>query len=161
MNQETLKSILDYNPSTGEFVWRKRMSKRGVLGKIAGTTSRQGYIHINTSGKCYMAHRLAWLYVHGELPKGSIDHIDMNKANNSISNLRLATLSENQWNTKAYASNKLGVKGVYKQYGKYKATIKKYGKANHLGSFDTVEEASKAYQDAAKTMHGRFAPSSA
>ncbi|MDD0156969.1 HNH endonuclease signature motif containing protein, partial [Shigella flexneri] len=67
--------------------WKKKLSARGAVGKVAGTIS-YGYNAINIDGVRYFAHRLAWLYVYGEWPKQEIDHIDRNRRNNAISNLR-------------------------------------------------------------------------
>jgi hypothetical protein len=111
ITQSKLKSIVNYNETTGVFTWAKNR-KRCTTGSIAGSICSNGYIYININYKKYLAHRLAWLYIHGEFPENEIDHIDGNKANNSIENLRTATRSNNVWNTKKGTRNTSGYKNV-------------------------------------------------
>ena len=94
LTQEYLKSILDYDLDTGIFTWKINKAKRTKIGDIAGW-SYNGYREIEINDKKYKAHRLAWLYVYGEMPNKLIDHIDGNRSNNKISNLREATLDGN------------------------------------------------------------------
>ena len=105
-----------------------------------------------------MTHRLAWMMIHGA-PTADIDHIDGNRTNNRISNLRAATRSENLANARKHAHNTSGAKGVYfdRQRGKYQAHITHQYKYYHLGRFDTFEQAVAARRDAAERMHGKFA----
>ncbi|GJH22455.1 HNH endonuclease [Caballeronia novacaledonica] len=158
LTQEILRSILDYDPATGHFT---RKSGRGgtVTGSRAGTL-RRGYIWISVNNKLYVAHRLAWLYVHGRWPKEQIDHINMVKSDNRIENLREATYSENGRNRPIPKSNKSGYRGVcfHKQFQKWNANIHHHGKHYSLGLFDSPEEASRAYQRAAQQLHGSFIP---
>lgn len=86
-----------------------------------------------------------------------IDHIDENKSNNKIINLRLAGHRENGANSGPQKNNKLGVKGVHYENGKFRAAIEKNGKQYHLGGYDTIEEASNVYWAAAEELHGEFA----
>ena len=120
--------------------------------------ARNGYSRIHINGRLYLAHRIAWLYVNGEWPADEIDHIDMNRSNNRISNLREATKGENMRNKRAYSNSKTGVKGVHwhKQHRKYAATINRDGKAKHIGLFATVKDAAAAYETAAIREHGEF-----
>lgn len=107
--------------------------------------------------------RLAWLYVYGEVLSEQIDHINMVKDDNRISNIRPASQSQNQHNTKARKTNKLGVKGVYQKKMhpsgnlKYAAKISKDRKIFHLGYFDTIDDAQAAYRVASERLHGEFA----
>ena len=111
ITQEYLKSILDYNLDTGIFTWKVNKSKRSNIGDVAGW-SYNGYVSIEIDNKPYKAHRLAWLYVYGEIPKNLIDHVNNNRADNRISNLRKATYQENSENYKTPKTNKSGVKNV-------------------------------------------------
>lgn len=106
-----------------------------------------------------MAHQLAWLLSHDEWPPRNIDHIDMDRANNRLSNLRLATPSQNGANRGRQKNNSSGLKGVAWNKGakRWRAQIKANGKRRHLGYFDTAEEAHAAYQEAAASLFGDFA----
>jgi hypothetical protein len=155
ITQEYLKSLLSYNPDTGIFIWLENR-RRNLKGKIAGNLDN-GYINIRIDGKNYGAHRLAWLYMTGEWPY-MIDHEDMCRNNNKWTNLRLANNSTNAMNIGMRSNNKSGYKGVCynKAEGRYVAQCyTKDGKA-FLGYFDCPIEASKAYEDKAKELHGEF-----
>lgn len=170
LTQKYLKSILDYNSVTGVFTWRQRPidhfnSNHGHAvwnsrypGTIAGTVTVFGYWQIRINGKSYRAHRLAWFYIHGEWPKDQIDHIDGNKLNNRIDNLRKANNSENNRNVGLKKSNKSGYKGVSwnNREEKWQVFIKLKGKNKNLGYFKDVIEAHKAYCKAAKFYFGEF-----
>lgn len=95
-------SALRYEPSTGHFFWRER---RGAVarGAMAGSDDGKGYVLIRIDRKTYKAHRLAWLYVYGELPRGSLDHINRQRSDNSIANLREASAAQNNCNRAAVA----------------------------------------------------------
>lgn len=128
-------------------------------GKLAGTVNRLGYAQIKVDGQLHLAHRFAWFLHYGEWPKGQIDHINGNKADNRITNLRVASGSENLRNRGKPANNTSGYKGVswIARYRKWQATIKFDGKNKYLGRFATREEAADAYGKAALQHHGEFA----
>lgn len=147
--QEYLKSVLRYDPKTGLFVWIRNSY---VKKSVAGCLTRKGYICIKISGIGYLAHRLAWLYVYGYMPK-QLDHKDRNRANNRIGNLREATNSQNAINKKR--KNKFT--GVVQRGNKWLAQIEVDGKKYHIGVFSSPEFAAKAYDEAAKRYHGEFA----
>jgi hypothetical protein len=151
LSLERLKELFYYSPTQGEFLNNKN--------KIAGYIDHSGYNKILIDGYPYLAHRLAWLYEYGELPKQDIDHINGNKADNRIKNLRLATGSQNIANSKIHKNNKAGFKGVYfdKHSKKYRSCIRKDGEVYHLGSFKTAIEASEEYILAAKNLFGEYA----
>lgn len=155
MNQAELKAVLSYNPETGVFTWRGKKKGRRP-GKPAGTTTRRNwYRTIGIDGKDYLAHRLAWLYVFGSDPLGVIDHINGNKRDNRICNLRDVTQVENMINVHTPKSNnKEGYRGVsrHKQSGKFTARLKVGGRYMSLGLHQTAELASAAYQ-VAKDAH--------
>jgi hypothetical protein len=154
-----VRSILDYNPETGELRWVRNWSPRALKDMEAGAKDRKGYIRIMLHKKSYAAHRLAWLLMTGEWPETQIDHIDMDKSNNRYSNLRVASHSQNMFNRSAQKNNKLGVKGVSwaLKSKKFHAQIKIDGKQINLGYFDSLAEAESAYAVASKKLHGEFA----
>lgn len=153
-----LKNLLDYNPETGVFSWKVFRRWNALSGGIAGHRAKNGYITIHIGGIVYKAHRLAWLYHYGVEPSGHIDHINLVRDDNRISNLRIATPSQNKMNGKVQADNRLGVKGVRKRRnGRYSARITINGNLVYIGTFDTAEEAHSAYCDMAKKHFGAFA----
>lgn len=142
ITQARLKEILRYDPSTGVFTWR--VSKgRAKAGSVAGTFDAGGYRLIMVDGKRYKAHRLAFIYIEGNLPPDKVDHISQNPADNRWRNLRPATQSENMRNATRYTNNTSGFTGVYwhKQRGKWHVTAKIDGKSNYLGLFDCLLDA--------------------
>lgn len=152
-----LTEILNYDPETGEFHWK--VARGGFQkGSIAGSIDSKGYVTIKICGKDYKAHRLAWIFVYGEWPSKPLDHIDMNRGNNGIRNLREATQFENFQNRKAYRSSKTGVKGVclHKSTGKFCAQIRANGKRFYIGLFETLEAADRAVRAAREKLHGEF-----
>ena len=111
ITQIKLHALLHYNDLTGLFYYRKDTHMHKAGGQ-AGKTTNHGYIRIYIDGGAYLAHRLAWLYMHGEFPKNDTDHINGITTDNRISNIRPVTKAENLRNKKLYASNKSGVHGV-------------------------------------------------
>ncbi len=152
---DELRQILDYNPETGEFRWKRREGVRKetntlFAGQIAGgNTASHGYIEIGINNRRYLGHRLAWLYVHGTWPPHQIDHINMVRTDNRIANLRLATFTENKWNRGKNRNNASGYKGVrlHKHSGLYQVRIMRDRKEISLGYYKTVEEAAARYAE--------------
>jgi len=112
ITQEKLKKLLYYNKDTGFFVWKKdifNLNKYKVAnqGDIAGCISSGGYIQISIGGKCYSAHRLAWLYEFGHFPKLQIDHINRVRDDNRIDNLRDVSGKVNMSNKSKPGENKV------------------------------------------------------
>ena len=136
ITQSELKSKLLYYPNEGYFIWLK-------LGNVAGSLKSTGYTAIKFKGKMYQAHRLAWLYVHGYMPKNIIDHINGNKSDNRICNLREATRSENNHNAILRKDSKSGVKGVHwcNRNKRWIASIRINKKSIYVGSFINIETA--------------------
>lgn len=155
LSQEYLKLHLNYNPETGIFT-RIKANGTAHIGDVAGTINKSGYIYISLNNKDYRAHRLIWLYLYGELPKSSIDHINCIRHDNRILNLRLCNNSENGFNSKLQSKNKFGLKGI-KQIGKrFCARVTHNYKSIHLGMFSTPEEASKVYISYIESKHPNF-----
>lgn len=155
-----LRKILDYDPLTGVFRWKVR---RGPImaGVAAGTMRPNGDIRILVDGKGYYAHRLAWLYVHGRWPKEQVDHINRDRSDNSLGNLREAAHGQNRANSIKNRNNKSGYKGVcYRpNLGLWVAQITHKKTVIYLGCFDSPQKAHVAYVGAASRLHGEFARS--
>ena len=151
LTQKRLKEIIDYCPNTGLF---NRIDKKESL-KV-GTVGSHGYMVVKVDGKLYRAHRLVWLFVYGKWPNNQIDHIDGNKQNNILSNLRDVTRSDNMCNkNKCRSDNNTGLLGVMwlKRERKYTARIHVNGKSKSLGYFDDKYKAHLAYVEAKKKYH--------
>jgi hypothetical protein len=158
---ERLREALDYDPKTGVFRW-KILRGKARPGFIAGVVRDNGYRYIGLDGREYSAHRLAWLYVTDEWPKGDLDHRHGNRDFNAFSELRLATRTQNNGNARRRKSNRTGFKGVRKMCDTprakpFHARICVQGKTHDLGTFATAEEAHKAYVAAAQQFFGEFA----
>ena len=157
---EYLKSILKYEPDTGEWTWRVSQSKKIDMGDNAGGRKGEyGYLLIKIDGKLYRAHILAHFYMTGKWPKDEIDHKDLNNLNNKWLNLREATSSQNKANTKKRIDNTTGFKGVYwhKKSKKFVASIKLDYKKIHLGLYLNIIDAARSYDRAAIKYFGEFA----
>lgn len=162
LTAERLREILHYDPETGFFTWLIKPSRKIALGSLAGSASANGYRVIRVDGNLYQAHRLAWFYVHGRWPIAEIDHINRDKAENRLINLREATRPQNMHNTLIRSSNKTGFVGVSMAVvvGKFQAHYRRDGKRFYLGTFATAEAASAAYR-AAIAYRGEFLPTAA
>jgi hypothetical protein len=158
------KELLEFNEPDGCLVWKARpreMFKRDqdhytwnlrYAGRRAGRVEGMGYIQINMCNKLFMAHRLVWLLAHGRFPELFLDHIDLDKQNNRLSNLREATRSQNGFNRPSWTGNLKGAS--YKaRNNKWQAMIGR----EYLGLFNTEQEAHAAYLEAAKLRCGDFA----
>ncbi len=149
ITQSRLKEQLHYDEKTG--VFKRLISNCGriKIGDIAGNKSN-GYIRMIVSSVEYSAHRLAWLYVYGESPPNHIDHINHNRADNRIANLRCVSCQDNAKNKKMHCGNTSGTTGVYRNNSaqKWYAQICVDGKNKHLGTFVNKTEAINARKDA-------------
>lgn len=156
--QEELKKHFMYNPWTGIF-YRKPVLREKWVSEInrkyyfeknrfkayeAGTKTLQGYIRIKYKRKQYTAHRLAFLYCFGYIPENEIDHINRDKSDNRISNLREASRICNTRNIGIRTNNKTGVIGVCKGKYLWRSTITVNYKSISLGEFDNFNDAVKA-----------------
>ena len=140
MDYDELISRYLYNPSTGVFT--RKIGVRGhAAGGNVGYVQNNGYRVIHFMGRPHGEHRLAWLYVYGEWPKDQIDHINKNKEDNRISNLRSCDGFTNHKNKKLLISNKYGIPGVRIKRGKWEANIRPDNKYIHLGTFADYFEA--------------------
>ncbi|EOJ0063283.1 TPA: HNH endonuclease signature motif containing protein [Pseudomonas aeruginosa] len=137
LTAQRLQEVVIYEPETGLFTWRQTLSNRAITGRQAGTIDARGYLVIKIDGKRHQANRLAWIYVHGRLPNGVVDHFDGVLTNNRISNLREVPQSTNTKNNKVSKNNTSGHPGVYlnKRTGRWYAQIWDSMKCIHLGNF--------------------------
>lgn len=164
LDKELVKKIsnhLKYDPETGHFFWFNPTSLKSKRGWFAGSLyGKKGYLGFRVFWEKYYAHRLAWALSYGECPAElEIDHVNGNKADNRLSNLRLATASQNQHNKTAYKNNSSGVKGVNRdgKSGRWRAKFNLQGKRHELGLFDSLDAARDAVVRARSEAHGQFA----
>jgi hypothetical protein len=129
-------------------------------GAVAGSRMPKGYMTIKLDGRRYLAHRLAWLYVHGEWPPEWIDHKNRVVDDNRIANLRLASPTDNAGNRVKQSFNRLpkGVTVYSTKYGTYiKASVQHANVRHNLGHFDSIDAAAAAYAAKARELFGEFA----
>lgn len=150
-----LHEVFEYKD--GGLYW-KQSGQRRTVGKRCGTPFLTGYRHIMMKGKWYAEHRLIWEYFHGVPPTNFIDHIDGNKSNNVISNLREATSAENLANRGKQKNNTSGYKNICWDIGKnnYKVSISSNGKRIQRSTKD-LEEARRWADELRNQLHGEFA----
>lgn len=146
--QALLRKFFIYNPATGDLIYRLPNNQKNI-GDTFGALGSQGYLIGNIGSQSYLVHRLIWLYVYGYLPD-QVDHIDHDRTNNRISNLREVSNLENHKNCSVSRNSSTGVNGVciHKPTGKYRAYIMVNKKQIHLGLFDSLDEAKKARENA-------------
>lgn len=149
-----LRELLLYDPSTGLFLWLQDRGTRKVKGLVAGSLNSNGYVEITVDGGRYWCHRLAWLYVHGQMPH-EIDHLNGQRNDNRIANLRDVSHQVNIHNAPVQSiKNATGAKGVRRhRAGLFCAEIWSTGVRHHLGTFDTIAAASEAYKAAKSRLH--------
>lgn len=154
---ERLRELFVYSPQSGVLL---RKIRRGSApeGAVAGGDNSHGYLVVPVDGRRYMAHCIAWAMHYGQWPTQMLDHIDRNRANNAIANLRVANNELNQGNTKINKRNTSGYRGVSwcSQSGKWTAFIRLNGRNKRLGSFETRLLAAEAYSNVAKQKFGEF-----
>lgn len=146
------KEKLSYNRKTGLFTWLANGTRGVKKGDVAGYKMQDGYVRLSVGGKTMLAHRVAWMFVHGDFPVGHLDHINRDKADNRISNLRDATSQQNAQNRNKSIRNTSGYKGVvwHKRDKRWQTSITVEGTRLHLGLHDTAEKAYAAYVKASK-----------
>jgi HNH endonuclease len=164
LTAERLREVLDYDPETGEFRWLPRPGvptfNARLAGKVAtGAVNEKGYVQIEIDGKRYRAHRLAHLWMTGEWPPASIDHMERNRADNRWSKLRPANRSQQAANQGLNTRNRSGVKGVFldKERGLWRAIIEVNGREHYLGRYADFEKAVTARREAEVRIFGAFA----
>lgn len=157
MSVGDIRELIDYNPETGVLTAKVNFSGRQA-GSVIGSQTWQGYYAFSLFGKKCFAHRLAWLLHYGEWPSQPIDHINGIKTDNSIRNLRLCSLSQNQFNKPTQKNNTTGVKGVYwnKRDKRYVASVQFNGKKYSAGHHKDIESAKEAVMKLREKLAGEF-----
>lgn len=150
LTQEYVKSIFTYCPETGLLYWK--VFRRNKIGNIAGyidNSKGSGYWKVGMDGRYRAAHRIIWLFVYGYIPK-EIDHINGDRADNRLHNLREVTRSENQKNARVRSNNTSGIMGVhfFKSQKTWQVTIANKNKRYYLGSTKDFFEACCARKSA-------------
>ena len=156
ITQAQLKEIFNY--VNGELYWKVRPSNFVDLSKPAGSINNDGYRSISVRRERYQAHRLVYIYHHGFYPI-MLDHINNNRSDNRIENLREATARQNGMNKVTGSNNTSGVKGVHfcKSTKKWKSVIRSNGKRLTIGYFTNISDAKDAVTGARRVLHGEFA----
>lgn len=159
ISHERLKEMLVYDPETGIFTWRIRVSYSVLAGMVAGFVHPSGYRVIRIQRRTYKASRLAWFYVNGAWPNPSVDHRNRIKLDDRIGNLREATQAQQSSNIGVSKRNKCGIKGVFWLACDrvWIAAIQRNKIKRRLGRFQTKEEAAAAYRAAVAEADGEFA----
>lgn len=153
---DRVREVLDYDPATGSFLW-KITRGRQPAGSVAGCVTSTGYRYIHIDGKFYRSARVAWAVINGSWPAREVDHKDRDRTNDAADNLRLASPTENRWNSSTRSDNKSGCRGVHYQRTRkrWRAHIQVDGKVVHLGEFRSKKDAIAARR--AAQHHGEFA----
>lgn len=154
ISRKRLKTLLHYDPETGELTRLKNATRSDLVGQAAGTITTHGYVSVCVDGQAYQAHVLIWYYVTGRWPPRFLDHENTVRHNNRWTNLRLATRQQNNANSVVSKNNLLRVKGV-RRISKNRFNARLGQKS--LGCFSTVAAASAAYESAAERAYGAFA----
>lgn len=160
VTQERVREVFDYDPATGDLIYRRNRGGNRSKGEIAGFICKRplrrggGYRLIGFNGREYGAHHLVWVWHHGFYPRSHLDHINLVRDDNRIENLRECTQAQNMANRNLQANNTSGFKGVTKAktQGKWLAYVGR----RHLGTFDTPEAAHEAHKNAALALYGEF-----
>ena len=163
MRIDVLRKTFSYDPNTGIFTWKISTGNRIRVGDKAGCVDYSGYVNIALHGKIHKGHRLAWMIHYGENPR-IIDHVNGDKSDNRIVNLRTASPLQNSQNRKGFG--KVPYKGVcLSSYSRdieignsmYRTSISLNGKRKHIGNFPSAVLAALAYDEMAKAKFGEFA----
>jgi hypothetical protein len=146
--------VLRYDQRTGDLLWLGNSGKKATAGKVAGHVNCLGYVHVRIDGKLLLGHRIAWCMYYGEWPDQNIDHIDGNRSNNKIANLREASQQMNTQNRRsADKDHSIGLLGVKRHGKRFRAGIVVNGEQFHIGVYDTAEQAHSAYVDVKRVVH--------
>jgi hypothetical protein len=155
MNSQDLHHLFECRD--GVLYWKKPKAHRCKAGDKAGSVDKDGYNQVHLSGGRVPAHKIIWCMAYGEMPE-MLDHINGDRADNRLSNLRVVTKRENNMNRAKRTDNKSGFTGVrwHKQRGKWNARIKLDGKEISLGMYESFGEAVNARLKAEAELFGEY-----
>ncbi len=151
--RDELCSRFSYDANTGLLTYLKDI-KHNRVGDIAGYKHKSGYLIVKVNTVSLKVHRIAWFLHYGYGAEGMIDHIDGDRCNNQISNLRVVSFKDNSKNRGNNKNNSTGAKGVVKRGSKFYARIGFNGIKIFIGSFSSLEDAAQAYKDKASELYG-------
>jgi len=159
ITQKVLKELFLHDEEKGVLYWKNPTSFRVKKGEFAGTVYHDGNVNIQIKGKVYKRHRLIWMFKHGYFPK-QLDHIDRDRSNDRLNNLRESNQSENNANkaktNKKTSSIYIGVSWSESRK-RWESKVMKNRKTYHLGRFKCEIEAAKARDKKAVELFGEFA----
>lgn len=152
---DDVKEIFDY--SDGKLLWKSDRGFKIKSGDVAGSLDHKGYKQVKIGKYCYKLHRLIFLYHKGYLPS-IIDHINNDRTDNRIENLREASPSESSCNRGLQSNNSSGIKGVYwcNKRQKWEAYCHHKRKKKHLGRYETIEQAEQMVKNYRELIHGDY-----
>lgn len=155
LTPERVKDLLEYNPDTGVLFWRVNRSTVKAGMRAGWLNKTTGYILVHIDGRAYQAHRIIWTIVYGRWPQEQIDHINRDRADNRLANLRGASIAENAQNKSLYKNNASGYSGIgwHKQTQKWHVRLYISGKTKSLGLFKTLEDAISTREIAKTRIH--------
>lgn len=161
ITRKRLRELLEYDAKEGVLRWRVKQRNGSEAGSIAGCVdaANGGYRKIRIGQRLYLSHRLIWFMEKGRWPKEEIDHINGDRSDSRLENLRLATRGQNRCNAKLPSTNTSGAKGIYwdKQLRKWRARVKYEGRKYYFGSFASIDEAAAAASAGRAQLHGKYA----
>jgi hypothetical protein len=158
ITQEELRQAFDYNEKVGDLCWKYRPANNVKVGVPVRAKNTDGYYHVGFKRKVYTVHRIIWMLVYGEWPDAEIDHVNCDKNDNRLENLRLATKGQNQSNS----HKRDGFTSLYKgvcwndRSKKWRAQVTHDNKVVYLGEFTNQEDAHEAYCRVASGLKGEF-----
>lgn len=154
ISAEQVRDLFSYDAATGMVTRLVQRGNRAPAGADVGSADLYGYRTVRINRRSYKLHRIIWLHAYGVWPTGDVDHINGERSDNRLSNLRDVPRRTNLQNQSKAPNNKsTGVLGVYRDGGRFYARISIDNKSCHLGTFDTVAEASAAYVSAKRALH--------
>ena len=155
MDVKLAQTLFDYKD--GFLVW-KVSTGRIKAGQQVASVNNRGYVVVQINKKRYLAHRIIWLILNEKMPE-MLDHIDGNRQNNLIENLREVDNTLNHWNERKRSTNKSGHKGVWwhKQSKRWEAACRVDGKQVTIGRFERIEDAAEAVRKFREQQHGQYA----
>jgi hypothetical protein len=160
LTQDQVKSLFDYKD--GNLYWKNKTTNlsRVKINNIAGSPGEKGYLQIGINQKLYLAHRVIFLMHHGYMPD-FVDHIDGNKENNFIENLREASRGQNRMNSKLQSNNKSTIKNVnwHKKQNKWVVQLGVEGKKLYFGAYFDLNVAKFVAETMRHKYHKQFARS--